>query len=213
MCRSFVSVDALSSTPDDLAEHDVLADGGLSGSDRVDTSSKAFIARVRDLLGQDEVVGTPGTVHAIHGYLAAGKTTFAHELEAQTGGVVISLDEWTIRLSGDDVRLDPDLFDRVCSLLNELWPRIACAGVDVILDFGFWSRASRDDLRTRAAQVGVPVRLYSLECRDSTALARLRSRPRGMTYVLDADGYTALRDKFEPLCPDEHGETITTDPE
>jgi predicted kinase len=156
-------------------------------------------------------VDARGTVHAIHGYLAAGKTTFARQLEAQTGGVLISLDEWTVRLSGDDVHLDAVQFDRVYSLLSELWPQIVRAGVDVILDFGFWSRTSRDDLRVRATAIGATVRLYSLECRDTTALSRLHSRPPGTSYNIDPDGYVTLRGKFEPLQPDELAETITTD--
>ena len=62
-----------------------------------------------------------------------------------------------------------------------------------------------------ATAIGAPVRLYTLECRDSTALSRLRSRPRGTSYKIDADAFPALRGKFEQLEPDEDAETITTD--
>ena len=78
------------------------------------------------------------------GFLGTGKTTFARELERSTGGVRISIDEWTIGLSGDDFTLDSELFSRTWNLLTGLWPRIARAGADVISDFGFWRRELRD---------------------------------------------------------------------
>lgn len=149
-----------------------------------------------------------GTVHAIHGYLGAGKTTFALKLEAETAGVRLSIDEWTIGLSGERSHLDPGLFDRTSWLLNELWPRIAVAGADVILDFGFWTRASRDDARARAGKVGADFRLYALQCDDATAIARCRARTEPTAYVFDAVAFKNLRSKFEPLEPDEVALTV-----
>jgi predicted kinase len=152
-----------------------------------------------------------GTVHAIHGYLGVGKTTFARRLEAETGGVLLSIDSWTIGLSGDDKHLDAALFERAWALLSEPWPRIVRTGADVILDFGFWSRQSRDDVRVRAAAAAAPLRLYSLHCDRATAIARCQARVREHSYDLDADTYDALRAKFEPLAVDEAAEIVNTE--
>lgn len=40
------------------------------------------------------------TVHLIYGFIACGKTTFATKLEVETGGLRLSLDDWTIGLTG-----------------------------------------------------------------------------------------------------------------
>ena len=80
------------------------------------------------------------TAHLIHGYLAVGKTTFARCLSSRTGAILLSVDEWYLRLYTDGTptqHLDNDLYLRLESQLDELWPQILLHGVDVILNFGF----------------------------------------------------------------------------
>jgi predicted kinase len=80
------------------------------------------------------------TAHLIHGYLGAGKTSFAAQLEQVAGGIRFSADEWYLRLYAGDERtghLEPTLWGRLSAILNELWPRLLGQGIDVILDFGF----------------------------------------------------------------------------
>ena len=45
------------------------------------------------------------TAHLIHGFLGAGKTTFARELEQNIPAIRFSHDEWMTRLYGDDPAL------------------------------------------------------------------------------------------------------------
>jgi predicted kinase/predicted N-acetyltransferase YhbS len=151
------------------------------------------------------------TVHAIFGYLGSGKTTLARQLEYRTGGVRLSIDEWTIGLSGDDVNLDPDIFSRTWGLLGELWPRVIRSGVDVILDFGFWARAGRDEARGMAASLGAEFRLYSVTCNDETARARCIRRNDIESYSIDDSTFDLLRAKFEPLGGDEVSIVIESD--
>jgi predicted kinase len=42
------------------------------------------------------------TAHLIHGYLGAGKTTFARRLEEELPAIRFSHDEWMTNLYGDD---------------------------------------------------------------------------------------------------------------
>ena len=155
------------------------------------------------------------TIHLIHGYLGSGKTTFAKDLERQTGGLRISRDDWLIGLSQDHVVLDPVLLASLNELLGDLWPRIAAAGADhVILDFGFWTRAARDEARARAAAVGANVVLYDVQCPADVALDRCLRRTVNNTtdYHIDADAFDALRDQFEPLGTDEPAVAVKTGP-
>lgn len=156
-------------------------------------------------MGIDEVAA----VHMLHGYLCSGKTTFARELEATTGGVRISLDDWMIELTGDDVHLDDELYERLFHMVTDFWPQLAARGLDVILDFGFWTRGRRDATRAAAASVGARVHLYSVSAPDEVAKARCRDRVAG-GYVLGERGFDALRSKFEPLEPDEDHVVVET---
>ncbi len=153
------------------------------------------------------------TIHLVHGFVACGKTTFSKELEVKTGGLRLSLDDWTICLTGEAVHLDRRLLDCVWNLLSDLWPKIATSGTrDVILDFGFWSRQRRDDARARAAAIGAKVILYNVICPDDIARKRLRQRNRrgGSGYLIDAEAYNSLQTEFEPLAPDEPAIKVDT---
>ena len=153
-----------------------------------------------------------GTVHLVHGYLCCGKTTFAKDLEEHCGGVRFSLDEWLIRLSGDVVHLDEELFERAYALITELWPRLVARGVDVVLDFGFWRRVRRDEARALAEGLGAVARLYWVRCPHEVARARCRERNLRLAgdYLIDDEAFDRLRERFEPLQPDENFELIET---
>ncbi len=150
------------------------------------------------------------SVFAVAGFLGTGKTTFSRELARSTGGVRLSIDEWTIGLSGDDFALDPELFSRTWNLLSELWPRIAWAGVDVILDFGFWRREDRDVARARATEARANFRLYWLQCSEETSRTRVIGRREAGSYRFDSASFDLLRTRFEPLTDDEIFEVVTT---
>jgi len=154
--------------------------------------------------------GPVGTVHLLHGYLCCGKTTFAKDLEERCGGVRLSLDEWLTRLSGDVVHLDEELFERAYALITELWPRLVARGVEVVLDFGFWRRAHRDEARALAEGLGAVARLYWVRCPDEVARARCRERNLRLAgdYLIDDEAFDRLRERFEPLQPDENFELI-----
>jgi hypothetical protein len=160
-----------------------------------------------DITTENEHVAT---VHLIHGYLCCGKTTFAKQLEKRTGGVRFSLDEWMTALTGDPVHLDDEFYERLYEMMMGLWPRIAAHGVDVILDFGFWSRRRRDEVRAAAAAIGSPARLYLVHSPKHLARARCRERNKdlGADYRISDEAFDALRSKFESLGSDEEHERV-----
>jgi predicted kinase len=155
------------------------------------------------------------TAHLIHGYLGAGKTSFATHLEQAVRGMRFSVDEWYLRLYSGDApapHLEPAWWDRLYSLLRDLWPGLLQHGVDVILDFGFWTRSSRDEARALARAVGAENRLYAVVCSDEVARTRClaRNADPGASFVIHAEALEALRAKFEPVEPDETFELVDT---
>lgn len=108
------------------------------------------------------------TLHLIVGLPGAGKTVRARELAAAQGALRLTPDEWQQAIFAADgpsgwrsaeraahrVRLEGKLI--------EAGLRAASLGVEVVLDFGFWSRDERSALRWAAAELGVPSRVVYL---------------------------------------------------
>ena len=131
-------------------------------------------------------------VHLICGFLGVGKTTFSRTLESQTSAVRFSTDELYLQLfaNGPTYDLNPDALARLLNMLNELWPRIAASRVDVILDFGFWRRSLRDEVRRIAHSVDAECRLYWMKCPDAIALERcLRRNGTAGSFLVSEEGF------------------------
>ena len=154
------------------------------------------------------------TAHLVHGYLGAGKTTLAKRLEAELNAVRYSPDEWMVTLYGADppVEYFDEYVERVYAIANDHWPRVLRAGLDVVLDFGFWTRAWRDAARQRAEEVGGKTRLYYVRCSESVARARCKARnleAQGSLFIAE-NTFDVLKQRFEVLAPDEAYELIDT---
>jgi predicted kinase len=154
------------------------------------------------------------TVHLVCGFLGSGKTTFAKALTTREAAIRFSVDEWYLRLfaEGPTYELDREAMARLLAVLNELWPQIAQAGTNVVLDFGFWSRSLRDDVRERARLVGAAVRLHWLRCPDDLAIARCLDRNgQPDTFLISEQGFHELKRYFEPPAQDESHEVVPPD--
>ena len=143
----------------------------------------------------------------IHGYLGAGKTTFARQLEECLPALRLTHDEWMLRLYGEEPSPSEflALFERVSERLTAVWTRCAVLGLDVVLDLNFWSREQRNEVREAAAKLGVDVQLYRLSCSDEEAWTRIEQRNRSLTdsLFIARNTYSLLRQRFEPLGDDE----------
>jgi predicted kinase len=154
------------------------------------------------------------TLHLLYGGVGTGKTAFAKKLERELPAARFTHDEWTVRLYGSNPPAEnfQEAASRVWELIWERAERVLRIGTDVILDGGFWSRASRDDARRRAAALGVPCRFYVLDCPPDVArrraLHRTAEMPPGALHISNAT-IDVLNRRVEPLGPDE--EHITVD--
>lgn len=95
------------------------------------------------------------------GLPGAGKTTLATELAADRGAVRLTKDEWLWSIGSTPwdrhtgVKLEQQLWRLAQELLR--------LGQSVVLDFGLWARAERDEMRAVARDLGVEVELHFLD--------------------------------------------------
>jgi predicted kinase len=118
------------------------------------------------------------TAHLIHGFIGVGKTTFARQLEERLPAIRFSHDEWMARLYGDDPPVEhfAEFYRRVWEQMEGVWPRCLELGLNVVLDFGFWTRRERDAVRATVATMGAQSRLYRVTCSEEEAWRRIERR-------------------------------------
>jgi predicted kinase len=82
------------------------------------------------------------------------------------------------RLYGDDPPVEhfAELYRRVCQQVEEVWPRCLELGLNVVLDFGFWTRRDRDVVRARIAAMGAQACLYRLTYSEIESWRRIDKR-------------------------------------
>jgi predicted kinase len=147
------------------------------------------------------------TAHLIHGFIGVGKTTFARQLEERLPAIRFSHDEWMARLYGDDPPVEhfAEFYRRVWEQMEGVWPRCLELGLNVVLDFGFWTRRERDAVRATVATMGAQSRLYRVTCSEEEAWRRIERRNADLkgSLFIARNTFEMLKARFEPLGSDE----------
>ena len=142
------------------------------------------------------------------GLPGSGKTTLAKRLERERDALRLTPDEWIARLFGQS--LTPPALDwcrdPVESIQWEVAERALRLGINVILDFGFWSRAEREEFRARAAALGAGSEVHFLDvprAELSTRVAARNDEPPPGTFRVTEAQLDAWWKVFEPPGEDE----------
>jgi predicted kinase len=118
-------------------------------------------------------------------------------------------------LFGSDVHDDSDEADfsrhnarhaAIEALLWEAAARVLVLGVDVILDFGFWTRSERDELRAKAHDLGASFRIHFADISEELLLERIKARNAQLPAAAFHIPENRLKEwmlLFEPPLPDE----------
>src|SRR4051812_4039948 len=130
------------------------------------------------------------------GLPASGKTTLARELAEAYGAVRLNTDEWKLALGIDP--FDDDLRVRLETQLLALTQRLLSLGTSVILEWGFWARVERDDLREMARSLGAAVELRYLDVPYEELVRRVVERTANGGIAITADHMAEYRKVFQP---------------
>jgi predicted kinase len=114
------------------------------------------------------------TLHLICGLPGSGKSTLAKKIESEHSAILLTPDEWMDRLYGEG--FDVENRNTVESIQWEIAQKALSLGVDVVLEFGFWSKDERDRFRQRAAELGATTKIYFLDLPREELWRRLSER-------------------------------------
>jgi predicted kinase len=135
------------------------------------------------------------------GLPASGKTTLARELAEAYAAVRLNTDEWKLALG-----IDPFDDERRVRLESQLWAlaqRLLSLGTSVILEWGFWARVERDEMREVARSLGASVELRFLDVPFDELVRRVVERTAAGGIPITADHMVAYRRIFQPPTDEE----------
>ncbi len=143
------------------------------------------------------------------GPAGSGKTTYARGLESD-GFVRLSIDEEAWALGLDQQPLPEPVAARIEARLTDRLLELVHAGVDVVIDFSFWSRRKRLQYRALLAEVGVSAETVYLTTSREVVLERVAARRGAHADHVVLDHATAAHyfDHFEPPTEDEGPLTV-----
>jgi predicted kinase len=148
------------------------------------------------------------TLHLMIGLPCSGKTTYARALSIREKALLLTPDVWQLKLFGQDYP-GPYHDKRHSDIEAIMWDvarSVLSLGTSVILDFGFWSRAERDDFRNRAKELGVDFKLHYRDVPYSELYRRLEERnqmlPEGV-FKIPKEAMDQFISMFEPPVAEE----------
>ena len=141
------------------------------------------------------------------GTICCGKSTYARKIREQGNAVILSIDEITLALFPEGLGDMHDAYVlRAEKYLLELSLQVLQTGADVILDWGFWTRAARDRIRDFYASHGrIRTELHYLRVSPEEWNRRIAKRNASgeAAYYVDEGLLEKVRSLFEEPSEDE----------
>lgn len=146
-------------------------------------------------------------VFLICGKLCSGKSTYADELRREKSAVVLSVDEITLALFGQDAgsRLE-HYVEKTKEYLYKKSLEIIDAGTNVVLDWGFWTRKERESAREFYSSRGIETVFCYIDIGPEEWQRRIKKRnaevlekkSEAYSYYVDEGLAAKFETTFEP---------------
>ena len=126
-------------------------------------------------------IHTTSTLHLICGLPGSGKTTLSKKIEAETGAIRMSPDEWIKEIWKDNAETEGNTYrDQIEQLQWRMGKQILKSGTDVIIEWGTWGKDERNKLRDDAREIGSDVKLYYLHVEKEVLKTRILERNKNL---------------------------------
>lgn len=148
---------------------------------------------------------------AICGKICSGKSYYAKQIKEQENAVILSTDEATYDLIGNEQGEFYNTFaQRVNKYLMKKAAEIVKAGCNVILDWGFWTKAERQETTKYFNQYGIDVEWHYVDIEQprweqliEERNIKIQSGNGGSDFYVDEGLMEKLLSKFEEPIRDE----------
>lgn len=142
---------------------------------------------------------------AICGKICCGKSYYAKQIKEKENAVILSIDEATYDLIDNEQGELYDVFaERVNKYLMKKAVEIVKAGCNVILDWGFWTKAARQETTKYFNQFGIDVEWHYVDIEQSRwkqlieeRNAKIKNGNGGSNFYVDEGLMEKLLSKFE----------------
>ena len=149
-------------------------------------------------------------VFLICGKICCGKSTYAKCLQAKDNAVLLSVDEIMLAVFGLYAGEKHDEYtERIRKYLFEKSVEIIESGINVILDWGFWTKAGRAYARDFYTERNIEYEFHYIDITDEEWETRIVSRNNSVAagetiaYFIDDNLAAKFADLFEPPSADE----------
>jgi len=118
-------------------------------------------------------------LHLICGLPGSGKTTLSKTINASTGAIRFSPDEWIKHIWIDRAETEGNQFrDKIEQLQWKIAKLLLQNSIDVIIEWGTWGKSERETLRNEAKALGARVKFYYLNISREILRERVLKRNR-----------------------------------
>jgi predicted kinase len=144
------------------------------------------------------------------GLPGSGKTTLAKRLADDRHALRLTKDEWMWAIGSSP--WDAPTQEKVERELWRLAQDVLRLGLSVVLDFGLWARAERDEMRSTARRLGVHVELHYVEAPLDELWRRIDERNSEPPWLAAPISRAHLEEWMELFQPPDAAETALFDP-
>lgn len=123
---------------------------------------------------------------AICGKICSGKSYYANRLRTEKNAVILSCDELTMYLFDNNLGEKHDeMSERIWAYFYKKSAELVGIGCNVILDWGFWKRTDRDNLRNFCKHHDISCEWHYVKVDDKTWFRNINERN---NRVMNGDG-------------------------
>jgi 5'-methylthioadenosine phosphorylase len=153
-------------------------------------------------------------VYIIHGFVGAGKTTFAKRLERETSAKRFTPDEIIVKRYGKNLSVE-EIRNANLAVKEEIYKEVETAiqeARDVILDYGLWKKQQRIELIQKVQKLGGKPIVYEVICDPIIMKQRALERNEDGDIAITPERYDMYYKRFEPMDKNEERITVCKSP-